>query len=93
MEAPWPASDFISAEYLSDLEIAAEKILGLVVTPTTFDEAIKPASEPLSNRSRDRSSSQIATPASDNSLSDDMSTPVILLMRWTSWRPQQRSRP
>src|SRR5437764_4916182 len=41
-------------------------MLGFVVTPTTCRSRTNPASVPETSRSRDRSSSQIATPASDS---------------------------
>ena len=68
--APADASRLISARYLSEPLMAAEKILGLVVTPTTLELEISSASEPLSSRSRDKSSSQMDTPASDKSCSE-----------------------
>ena len=45
--------------------IADPKMLGLVVTPTTLSSAINFANDPFFNRSRDKSSSHTATPASD----------------------------
>src|SRR5260221_5978087 len=42
------------------------KIVGFVVTPTTFFSAISDARLPLRRRSRLRSSSQIETPAPDS---------------------------
>jgi hypothetical protein len=53
----------ISCWYKEDLLIAAEKILGFVVTPETDEDEIRCASEPDSILSRERSSSQIDTPA------------------------------
>src|SRR6478735_4140283 len=44
--------------------MAAAKIVGLVVTPTTDFSLIRSARLPVSIRSRDRSSSQMDTPAS-----------------------------
>jgi hypothetical protein len=43
--------------------MAAWKILGLVVTPTTFFSSISCCRVPEERRSRDRSSSQMDTPA------------------------------
>ena len=55
----------ISFRYKSDLPIAAAKILGLVVTPTTLSSKISFFKESLFIRSRDKSSSHTATPACD----------------------------
>src|SRR3954451_18351573 len=49
--------------------MAAAKIVGLVVTPTTDFSATSAARLPVSMRSRERSSSQIDIPASDSAFS------------------------
>src|SRR3954454_18101704 len=49
--------------------MAAAKMLGLVVTPTTLYSSTSACRLPLRMRSRDRSSSQTATPAFDSSAS------------------------
>src|SRR5690606_25661787 len=46
--------------------MAASKMLGLVVTPTTFFSSMSLARLPLFRRSRDRSSSQLETPAAES---------------------------
>src|SRR5687768_7526058 len=49
--------------------MAAAKIVGLVVTPTTLDSSTSDCRFPLRMRSRDRSSSHTATPAEESSAS------------------------
>ena len=66
--APASASSRTCASYRSPSLSAAAKIEGLVVTPTTELFLIRSARLPVSIRSRDRSSSQIETPASDRAL-------------------------
>src|SRR3954466_14222615 len=63
---PSPASSRICASYRSPWLRAAWKIDGLVVTPTTCWSRTRSARLPVSMRSRDRSSSQIETPASES---------------------------
>ena len=46
--------------------LAAAGIVGFVVTPTTCEVWTRSARLPVSSRSRDRSSSQIDTPASES---------------------------
>ena len=53
------------SSYLSPSAMALAKIVGLVVTPTTDFSLMSSSRFPVSMRSRDRSSSQIETPASD----------------------------
>ena len=65
--APSEASLRTCSSYRSPSASAAAKIDGLVVTPTTWSFLMRSARLPLSMRSRDRSSSQIETPASDSS--------------------------
>jgi hypothetical protein len=64
--SPLSTSWATCSSYRSTLAIAAAKIVGFVVTPTTCFCAISSARLPVSMRSRDRSSSQIDTPASDS---------------------------
>ena len=64
VELPEALSDKISARYNAEDLIAAEKMLGFVVTPTTFDSAMSDARLPFRRRSRERSSSHMETPAS-----------------------------
>ena len=80
IDLPSAASDLISAEYLSEPEIAAEKMLGLVVTPTTEELLMSSAKVPDSSRSRDKSSSQIATPALEScfKFSDIFVVPLLV---------------
>ncbi len=47
--------------------MAAAKIVGLVVTPTTEYSSTRDCRLPVRMRSRDRSSSHTATPASESS--------------------------
>src|SRR6478752_8920782 len=63
-DSPLSTSWATCSSYRSPLAMAAAKIVGLVVTPTTALSLIRSARLPVSMRSRDRSSSQIDTPAS-----------------------------
>ena len=67
--APADARAASGASYESSfwLPIAAWKIDGFVVTPVTFRVEISSARLPESMRERDRSSSQMLTPAADRS--------------------------
>ena len=49
--------------YAAPLEKAPAKIVGFVVTPETARDSIRAFREPDSMRSRDKSSSQMLTPA------------------------------
>src|ERR687886_302235 len=71
------ASSRIWSSYSSPLERAEAKIVGLVVTPTTDDSRISCSRLPVLIRSRDRSSSQIETPASESCFSRSLM--VVLL--------------
>src|SRR5690606_40552490 len=62
---PSPARRAMSASYSSEPEIAAWKIEGFVVTPTTLRVASSSARLPVCRRLRERSSSQMETPASE----------------------------
>ena len=63
---PALASSATCAAYDSPLVSAAAKIDGFVVTPTTFFSAISFSRPPDVMRSRDRSSSQMLTPAAES---------------------------
>ena len=67
--APSPASSRTCSSYRSPLARAPAKIVGFVVTPTTCSSLTRSARLPVSMRSRDRSSSQMETPASESSWS------------------------
>src|SRR4051794_22575517 len=60
--------------------MAPAKIVGLVVTPTTCLSLISSARLPVSIRSRERSSSQMETPASDRAWSRSVMVPP-----WRGW--------
>src|SRR5687768_3040967 len=66
VSAPRLASSRTCSSYDSPFESAPAKIVGFVVTPTTFQSRISSSRLPLVSRSRDRSSSQIETPAPDS---------------------------
>ncbi len=66
--APSATSLRTCSSYRSPSAIAAAKIVGLVVTPTTCLSLISSARLPVSIRSRERSSSQMETPASERCL-------------------------
>src|SRR2546423_3751435 len=64
---PRSASSWICSSYDDPFSSAFWKIVGFVVTPTTCLSRIRLARLPLTRRSRERSSSQIATPWADRS--------------------------
>ena len=72
------ASSRICSSYCSPLDSAEAKIVGLVVTPTTEESAISRSRLPVLIRSRERSSSQIETPASESCFSRSLM--VVLLV-------------
>src|SRR3954451_16175494 len=57
--------------------MAAAKIVGLVVTPTTCFSLISSARLPVSIRSRERSSSQMETPASESACRRSVMVPPV----------------
>ena len=63
VSAPFAFSSLTCSSYDSPFDSAAAKIVGLVVTPTTFFSAISACRPFETMRSRDRSSSQMLTPA------------------------------
>ena len=67
--APSSTSFLTWSSYRSPLAIAAAKIVGFVVTPTTLLSLTRSARLPVSMRSRERSSSQMETPASASACS------------------------
>jgi len=97
--APALTSSATWASYRSPLLIAPWKMVGFVVTPTTELSATSEARLPVSIRSRERSSSQMDTPASASALRRSLmvfslvSRPVTWpLRRCCPWRPGPPSR-
>src|SRR4051794_26311734 len=66
--------------------MAAAKIVGLVVTPTTCFSLISSARLPVSIRSRERSSSQMETPASERAWSRSVMVPPVGAWWSRGWR-------
>ena len=77
--APSAASLRTWSSYRSPSASAAAKIDGLVVTPTTWSSLTRSARLPVSRRSRERSSSQMETPASDSSFRWSVMFPPALV--------------
>ena len=73
--APSATSLRTCSSYRSPLPIAPAKIVGFVVTPTTCLSLISSARLPVSIRSRERSSSQMETPASESVWSRSVMVP------------------
>src|SRR5215207_11427329 len=69
IDAPRAASSRTCASYACPFASADAKIVGLVVTPTTLLSVISSCRLPVVSRSRDRSSSQMDTPAADSAAS------------------------
>jgi hypothetical protein len=76
--SPSATSARTSSSYRSPSEIADAKIVGFVVTPTTDLCLTRSARLPVSIRSRDRSSSQIETPASESAFSRSLMLPPVV---------------
>ena len=76
--APSAASRRTWSSYRSPSARAAAKIVGLVVTPTTWRSFTRSVRLPDSIRSRERSSSQMETPASDRACSRSV---MVFLLR------------
>ena len=84
------ASSAICSSYASPLASAEAKIVGLVVTPTTDDSATRSARLLVVSRSRERSSSQMDTPASARAFSRSLMRRSSLLVccGWLGGEPQ-----
>src|SRR3712207_2846481 len=91
VSTPCSASSRSFSSYASPFDSADAKIVGLVVTPTTRWVRDSSARLPVLSRSRDRSSSQTATPASERVSSGVVAravcvlVTVVLLCAWSSW--------
>src|SRR5215218_6534850 len=91
VSTPFRASSWSFSSYASPFDSAEAKIVGLVVTPTTRWLRDSSARLPVLSRSRDRSSSQMATPASERVSSGVVArsvcvlVTVVLLCAWWSW--------
>src|SRR6478672_12094373 len=96
VEAPPRVSPATWSSYFSPLARAEAKIVGLVVTPTTCLSATRAARLPVSMRSRDRSSSQMLTPAAESSArgpdSVFLSALIVSSSRWGGASPRQTVR-
>src|SRR3954451_15784764 len=77
------ASSRIWSSYALPLASAAAKIVGLVVTPTTLESATSSARLPVLILVRDRSSSQMETPASERAFSRSL---MSMSLSWGSLR-------
>ena len=82
--APAAASSRTCSSYASPLARAAAKIVGLVVTPTTFFSAMSFCRPPLLMRSRERSSSQMLTPAAESAAVGDWVVEVVSVISFFS---------
>src|SRR5689334_19033561 len=77
--SPFSTSWATCSSYRSPFAIAPAKMVGFVVTPTTYLSWTNAARLPVSMRSRDRSSSQIETPASDRAFRRSlMGAPLVV---------------
>ena len=99
---PSATSSRTCSSYASPLASADAKMVGLVVTPTTFRSAISRSSPCPLMRSRDRSSSQMLTPAADSAAVGVPVTVSVVLMLppsrrralrapATPWRPPRHA--